>query len=228
MKGLLLILFLLFLAGVAYAAPPTPLCYTTSSGVCVTVSAANPLPITTSGSLNPASVVITGGTINNTAIGATTSGSGAFTTFTAASATIAGSTIPMAASTGLAASTTAYSSNAEQTISFQPGLLTAVTNTKGVFGKFVKASTVDNIVGSALLFTCVGNPTVTLYECGTTAACDSTPTTIGSVTVTAAGIATDGTVSSATIGAGHYVAWAISAGTCTSLDIAATAQIHSN
>jgi hypothetical protein len=37
-------------------------------------------------------------------------------------------------------------SGAEQTISFQPGLLTAVTNTKGVFGKFVKASRVDNII----------------------------------------------------------------------------------
>lgn len=122
----------------------------------------------------------------------------------------------------------AAGSGAEQTVSFQPGLITAVTNTKGVFGKFVKTSTVDNIVGSAVTFTCAGNPTITMYECGTTAACNSSPVTIGSVTVTAGGTATDGTINSATITAGDYVAFAISAGTCTALDIAATAQVHAN
>lgn len=119
-------------------------------------------------------------------------------------------------------------SNAQQTISFQPGLITSVTATKSVFGKFVKASTVDNIVGSAYLFSCVSNPTITLYECGTSATCASSPTTIGTVTVTAAGTAVDGTVSSSAIAAGDYVAWALTAGTCTSLDISAAAQVHSN
>jgi hypothetical protein len=119
-------------------------------------------------------------------------------------------------------------SGAEQTISFQPGLLTAVTNTKGVFGKFVKDSTVDNITGSAIIFTCAGNPTITLYECGTDTTCASSPTTIGSVTVTAAGTAIDGTVSNPAITAGDYVAWAISSGTCTTLDVSATAQVHAN
>lgn len=119
-------------------------------------------------------------------------------------------------------------SGAEQTISFQPGLITAVTNTKGVFGKFVKASTVDNIIASAILFTCVSNPTITLYECGTDASCATTPTTIGTATVTAAGAAVTGTVSNAAITAGDFVAWAISSGTCTSLDISANAQVHAN
>lgn len=119
-------------------------------------------------------------------------------------------------------------SGAEQTIDFQPGLLTAVTNTKGVFGKFVKASTVDNIIASALLFTCVSNPTITLYECGTDASCVTSPVTIGSATVTAAGTAVTGTVSAAAITAGDFIAWAISAGTCTSLDISANAQVHAN
>lgn len=123
---------------------------------------------------------------------------------------------------------TALVRNAEQTISFQPGLLTAVTNTKSVFGKFVKSSTVDNIGASALLFSCVSNPTITLYECGTSATCSSSPVSIGSATVTAAGTVVDGTISSAAITAGDYVAWEISAGTCTSLDISATAQVHSN
>lgn len=126
------------------------------------------------------------------------------------------------------AATGGNGSGAEQTVSYQPGLLTAVTSTKSVFSKFVKSSTVDNIEGSAYLFSCVSNPTITMYECGTDANCATTPTTIGSVTVTAAGVAVDGTVSNAAIAAGHYVAWALSSGTCTSLDIAANAQIHAN
>lgn len=124
-------------------------------------------------------------------------------------------------------STDAAGTQATQTISFQPGLITAVTNTKGVFGKFVKASTVDNIEASAVLFTCAGNPTITLFECGTSSTCAS-PTTIGTVTVTASGQVFDGSITSAAITAGDYVAWAITAGTCTSLDIAATSQVHSN
>lgn len=133
-------------------------------------------------------------------------------------------------STGaLSESTTGgFGSGAEQTISFQPGLLTSVTNTKGVFGKFVKTSTVDNIEASATNFSCTGNPTITLYECGTDVSCATSPTTIGSATVTSAGTAVDGSISSAIITASHYVAWAISSGTCISLDVAATAQVHAN
>lgn len=130
--------------------------------------------------------------------------------------------------TGMAVSAGNVTSNAEDTISFQPGLLTSVTNTKGVFGKFVKTSTVDNIEASAILFTCVSNPTITLYECGTSATCSVSPTTIGFAIVTTTGTVVDGSITSATITAGDYVAWAISAGTCTSLDISATAQVHSN
>jgi hypothetical protein len=38
----------------------------------------------------------------------------------------------------------------------------------------------------------------------------------------------DGTISNPGINAGHYTAWAISAGTCTALDVFGTAQVHSN
>ncbi|HSV90914.1 MAG TPA: hypothetical protein VLH80_07425 [Nitrospiraceae bacterium] len=112
--------------------------------------------------------------------------------------------------------------------SYQPGLLTSIVNTKSIYATFVKASTVDNIKGSAQsLTTCTTNPTITMYECGTDASCAS-PTTIGSVTITATGQRMDGTVSNAAIAAGDSIAWAISAGACASLDIGATAQIHSN
>lgn len=121
----------------------------------------------------------------------------------------------------------ASGSGSVRTISFQPGLVTSVTNTKGVYRKVGKAATVGNIVGSAVLFTCSVNPVVTLYECGTSATCAS-PTTIGSVTITAAGQAFDGTVSAGAVAAGDYIGWAISAGTCTSLDLAATAELTVN
>lgn len=117
---------------------------------------------------------------------------------------------------------------AEQTISYQPGLLSAVNATKGVYGKFVNASTVDNIEGSAITFSCVSNPTITLTNCHADTSCATTPTVIGTVTVTAAGQAFDGSISNAAIAAGEYVAWSITAGTCASIDVAATAQVHNN
>lgn len=129
--------------------------------------------------------------------------------------------------TGLSASGSTINSNAVYQIPFTPGTLTGITNTISMFGKITKTSTVDNLIGSAFLFSCVSNPTITLYECGTSSTCVS-PTTIGSVSITAAGQAFNGTISSSAITAGDYIAWAITAGTCTSLDIQATAQIHSN
>jgi len=122
----------------------------------------------------------------------------------------------------------ANSAQAYSQLSYQPGLITTVVNTKSVYSKIAKASTVDNIEGSAQsLTTCTTNPTITFYECGTSASCAS-PTTIGTVTITTTGTAVDGTVSNAAIAAGDYVGWAISAGACASLDIGATAQIHTN
>lgn len=112
-------------------------------------------------------------------------------------------------------------------VSFQPGLLTTITNTIGVFGKISKSSTVDNMTASAVLLTCATNPTVTMYECGTSTTC-SGPTTLASVQVTASGTATPATISNSAIIAGDYIGFSISAGTCTSLDIAATSQVHTN
>jgi hypothetical protein len=133
----------------------------------------------------------------------------------------------LTAGTGLAQSGSTVSSNAVYQLSFQPGLLTSVTGTIAIFSTFSKASTVDNLVGSAYTFSCVSNPTITMYECGTSATC-ATPTAIGTVTVTAAGTRTNGTITSAAVTAGDSVGWALTAGTCTSLDISATAQVHSN
>lgn len=148
-------------------------------------------------------------------------------------ATATGTITSITAGTGLNGGTITtsgtISSNAAQTLSFQPGLLTTtVTTGKAGFVKVSNASTVDNMIASAAsLTTCTTNPTVTFYECGTSTTCAS-PTTIASVQVTAADTATPATISSSAITAGDYVAWAVSAGACASINIAGTAQIHSN
>lgn len=119
------------------------------------------------------------------------------------------------------------STKAAYQVSFQPGLMTAVIGTTGVYGKISQASTVDNLTGSAISFTCGTNPTITLFECGTSATC-AAPTTVGTVTVTASGQAFTGTVSNPAITAGDYIGWGVTAGVCTSLDLSATAQVHTN
>ena len=158
----------------------------------------------------------------------TTSAGAVATTCTKTNGTAFGALATLGVGAGLASSGGNAVSSATEHVSFQPGLITSVTSTKAAFYKFSKASTVDNLEASANSFTCTGNPTVTMYECGTSTTCASSPTTIGSITVTAAGTVVDGTVSSPTITAGDYVAFAISAGTCASLDIQMTAQIHQN
>lgn len=118
-------------------------------------------------------------------------------------------------------------SGAPQTVTYAPGLLTAVNATIGFYKKFTKASTVDNLIASAITFSCVANPTITFYECGTSTTC-AAPTTIGTVTVTAAGTRMDATVSNPAVAAGDSVAWAMTAGTCASVDIGAAAEVHAN
>lgn len=112
-------------------------------------------------------------------------------------------------------------------LSYQPGLLTAVNANIGVYAKVSKSGVVDNLTGSAVTFSCVGNPTVTMYECGTSTTC-AAPTAIGTVTLTTAATAFNGTVSNPNITAGDYIGWAMTAGTCASIDLSAVAQVHSN
>jgi hypothetical protein len=116
---------------------------------------------------------------------------------------------------------------AESTITFASGPLTAVLGTKGTYSQIVHTTTVDNMVASAAALVCVTNPTIALLECGTSASCAS-PATIASVQVTGTGAATPASVSSATITAGDYVAWQLTGGICTSLNLAANAQVHAN
>lgn len=129
--------------------------------------------------------------------------------------------------TGLTLSGGTVTNNAIDHISFQPSV-TAVAATKGGFHKFSKASTLDNLEVSANLFTCSVNPQITIFECGTSTTCAASPVSMATATITAAGTVVDGSVTSASITAGDYVAFALTAGTCSALDIQATAQTHQN
>lgn len=141
-----------------------------------------------------------------------------------------GAPFPAVAGTGISVSGNTLSSNAINNLVFPLGPTTTLTGFTGKFGfyKVGNASTVDNILASSVDFTCSVNPTITFYECGTSTTCASSPTTIGSVTITAAGTVVSGTVSNSSITAGDYVAAAVTAGTCTVLDIEGTMQIHAN
>ena len=106
--------------------------------------------------------------------------------------------------------------------SWGPGAQTAVVTTKSGFTKLIRPTVIQSLEGSAQTFTCTTNPTITLYNCGTSTTC-ATPTTIGTVTVTAAGTVVDGAISAPNVAGGNYIAWATSAGACTVLDISGTA-----
>lgn len=120
------------------------------------------------------------------------------------------------------------SSQSIYNIDYQPGLVTSILTTKNAFYKVQYASTLDNIEAYATVFTCVGNPTINIYECGTSKSCSS-PTIIGSAVITASGSVVDGTISNnGAINAGDYVAFGFSGGTCVSLNAVITGQIRVN
>lgn len=109
-------------------------------------------------------------------------------------------------------------------LSWSSGPETAVVTTKGGFTKLIRPTIIQSLEGSATTFTCTTNPTISLFNCGTSTTCAS-PVTIGTVTVTAAGTAVDGaiTAANASVPGGNYIAWSTSAGACTVLDIYGTA-----
>jgi len=105
-------------------------------------------------------------------------------------------------------------------MSFDTGNLTALPGATVLFDcqKVVKAGTLENGVVTAGLFTCAGNPTLKIQDCGASVNACGSPTTLVSNTPTAAGAA-DATISNATLTAGDYVCMQITAGTCTALDL---------
>jgi hypothetical protein len=94
--------------------------------------------------------------------------------------------------------------------------------------QIVKSGAIENITGVATTFTCTINPTFTLEDCGTSAGTCSSPTALANVTVTAAGTSVSGSITSATLTAGHYLVWKTTAGHCTVLNFNASAEYRMN
>jgi lysophospholipase L1-like esterase len=115
-------------------------------------------------------------------------------------------------------------------ISANTGTLTSVgIGSQYSPSKVVANGTLENIVGTASVLTgCTTNPTFTLEDCGTSAGACSSPTALASVTISAANTLTDGTITSAPLTAGHYLAWETTAGVCTSASISGSAEWKSN
>ncbi len=138
--------------------------------------------------------------------------------------TPAGPTAALGTSTTQLATTAFVQQNQHGAFIFSVGPVTAIVS-NGQYGvvKTIAGGTIENIEATASQFTCSVNPVVTLEDCGTSTTCAS-PTALGSVTLTAANTIIDGTITSATITSGHYVAWLTTAGTCTSLSVSGSSS----
>jgi hypothetical protein len=115
-------------------------------------------------------------------------------------------------------------------LSYDTGNVTTASLPFGGFQKVSNASTVDNLDGTTIAYSCSAAPTITLYDCGTSTTCGAgSRTAIGTIVFAGSnGTATDGTITHSGIAAGDYVAWATTAGTCTTLNFQVHAQVHTN
>jgi hypothetical protein len=86
----------------------------------------------------------------------------------------------------------------------------------------VQGGAIQNIFAVASSFTCSVNPTITLEDCGIGGGACSSPTAKATVTLSGANNITSGGISSGALTSGHVMAWMITAGTCTALQVSAS------
>lgn len=201
--------------------------YNGSSGITITSDAA---------SANTASTIVARDSSGNFSAGAITATGTNITSIPAANilsgALVNGmtATTQTALTSNTTLATTAYadsavSAKAEQNYSCAVPLTTGVgAGTLTCFMKAARAFTVDNITATAVGTLVTVTPT--LFECGTSTTCASSPITIGSGAVTAANTATPITVSSSAIAAGDYIAVELTAGTLTSVAVNLNVEMH--
>ena len=78
-----------------------------------------------------------------------------------------------------------------------------------------------SFIGSTTTYACSTPPILTLQDCGTTPACTS-PTSVGTLTLTAANVITVGTLVGGFVPGNEYFDAVLTGGVCTSLDIRAS------
>ncbi len=98
----------------------------------------------------------------------------------------------------------------------------------GAFAKIINTATLDNLEINIINFTCTGNPSFALYDCGSDITCGTSPSALGtSGTISTVG-STDVTVSSSALTAAHYIGFGFASGTCTALKINVNGMYHTN
>jgi hypothetical protein len=95
------------------------------------------------------------------------------------------------------------------------------------FSQVLRQSTIDNLMGSSVGFSCPIAPTISLMDCGTSNTCTAAPVTLASVVVTTQAQVAQGTIINPVVTAGDFVAWIVG-GNCTNSELNASAQIHAN
>lgn len=95
------------------------------------------------------------------------------------------------------------------------------------FSQVLRQSTIDNLMGSSVGFSCPIAPTISLMDCGTSNTCTAAPVTLASVVVTTQAQVAQGTIVNPVVTAGDFVAWIVG-GNCTNSELNASAQIRAN
>jgi hypothetical protein len=109
------------------------------------------------------------------------------------------------------------------------GPLTAITTNEFFATQLTTVSGVlENYTASAATFTCSSNPQFVLADCGTVAGSCGSPSILATVTLTAAGTTTVGTLNATPIASGHWLAQGSVSGACSVLNANATAVIREN
>jgi hypothetical protein len=109
------------------------------------------------------------------------------------------------------------------------GPLTSISGTVVLNGTVnADAIKLEHLTAHVASLTCTTNPTFTVYDCGTTAACSS-PVTLASVTPASSGLTSgDAGIITSTVAAGHYIEIALTAGACTALNGGASVEWAGN
>lgn len=102
-------------------------------------------------------------------------------------------------------------------------LVTLPSNAVVGSGLTSSAQTIKTITAQASVFTCTGNPTLTLFDCGTSSSSCSSGTSIGTATLTGANSIVTGSFTPYALALSHYWAWLVTSGTCTALNATGTA-----
>lgn len=114
-----------------------------------------------------------------------------------------------------------------QNVALSSGPMTSASTAVFSFSKISRAGNVVSLAFSSAGFTCSVNPVIQVLECGGSTTCIG-GTVIGSATLTTGSTVVNGTISSASVGAGDWIAGQIASGTCSSINPYISVELQQN